>query len=36
VYRAGDAARIHMPVGLTGIFIAILVFAIIYAKGYER
>ncbi len=32
VYRAGDAARSHMPFGLIGIFIAIQVFAMIYAK----
>jgi len=30
VYRAGDAARSHMPFGLAGIFIVILVFATIY------
>jgi hypothetical protein len=36
VYRSGDAARSPMPLGLTGIFIAILVFATIYAKGCER
>ncbi len=36
VYRSGDATRSLMPLGLTGIFIAILVFATIYAKGYER
>jgi hypothetical protein len=35
VYRSGDAARGHMPFGLTGIFIAILVFATIYARGYQ-
>ena len=35
VYRAGEAARSHMPVGLAGIFVAILVFAAIYAVGYE-
>jgi hypothetical protein len=35
VYRSGEAARSFMPIGLTGIFIAILVFASIYAVGYE-
>jgi hypothetical protein len=35
VYRAGEAARSHMPIGLAGIFVAILVFAAIYAVGYE-
>jgi len=35
VYRAGEAARNHMPFGLTGIFIAILIFTAIYAKGYR-
>jgi len=35
VYRSGDAASSHMPFGLTGIFIAILVFAAIYAKVYQ-
>jgi hypothetical protein len=35
VYRAGEAARSHMPIGLAGIFAAILVFAAIYALGYE-
>jgi hypothetical protein len=32
VYRAGDAARTHMPFGLAGIFLATLVFATIYAR----
>jgi hypothetical protein len=36
VYRSGDAARSHMPFGLAGLFIAILVFATIYAKVHER
>ena len=35
VYRSGEAARSHMPLGLTGIFIAILVVATIYAEGYK-
>jgi len=33
VYRAGDAAQSHMPFGLAGLFVAIIVFAIIYAKS---
>ena len=36
VYRVGDAARSHMPFGLAGLFIAILVFATIYAKVREH
>jgi hypothetical protein len=36
VYRSGDAARTFMPLGFTGIFIAILVFATIYAKACQR
>ena len=36
VYRAGDAARTHMPFGLAGLFLAILVFATIYAKNCDR
>jgi hypothetical protein len=36
VYRAGEAAKSHMPVGLAGIFVAILLFAIIYGKVYEH
>ena len=35
VYRSGDAARAHTPFGLAGIFLAILVFTTIYAKGYD-
>ena len=35
VYRSGEAARNLMPIGLAGIFVAILVFAAIYAVGYE-
>jgi hypothetical protein len=34
VYRAAEDGRSHMPIGLLGIFVAILVFAMIYAKGY--
>jgi hypothetical protein len=33
VYRAGEDAKSHTPIGLAGIFLAILVFATIYAKG---
>jgi hypothetical protein len=36
VYRSGDAAQSHMAFGLAGLFIAILVFATIYAKCCER
>src|ERR1700719_3362040 len=35
VYRAGDAAQTHMPFGLPGLFVAIAVFATIYAKSYR-
>jgi hypothetical protein len=35
VYRAGEAAQSRMPIGLTGIFIAILIFATIYARSYQ-
>jgi hypothetical protein len=35
VYRAGDGAKSHMLYGLAGIFIAILVFAIVYANAYK-
>jgi hypothetical protein len=35
VYRGGDAARTLMPFALIGVFIAILVFAAIYARGYQ-
>jgi hypothetical protein len=35
VYRSGDEARSHMPLGLAGLFIAILVFATIYAKVHQ-
>jgi len=33
VYRSGEAAQRHMPFGLAGIFLAILIFAIIYAQA---
>jgi len=34
VYRAGDDARTHTPFALAGLFVAILVFATIYARLY--
>jgi hypothetical protein len=34
VYRAGDDARGQMPLGLVGLFVAILVLATIYARNY--
>ena len=34
VYRAAEDGHSHMPVGLLGIFVAILVFARIYRKAY--
>jgi len=36
VYRSGEAARSHMPIGLLGLLVAMAVFATIYARGYER
>jgi hypothetical protein len=36
VYRAGEAAQTHMPFGLAGLFVAIAVFATIYAKSFAR
>jgi hypothetical protein len=36
VYRSGEAARSHMPIGLMGLLVAMVVFATIYAKGGER
>lgn len=35
VYRTQDAMQSHMMIGIVSSFIAILVMAIIYAKGYE-
>ena len=35
VYRAGDSAQSLMPFALSGIFIAILVFATIYGRSYK-
>jgi hypothetical protein len=32
VYRTGESAQRHMPIGLAGIFTAIVVFTIIYAR----
>ena len=34
VYRAGDDARSHMPLGLVGLFLAILVLATIHARNF--
>jgi hypothetical protein len=34
VYRAGEEARSHTPLALLGIFVAILVFATVYAEGH--
>lgn len=36
VYRAGDDARGHMPFGLVGLFLAILMLATVYAKNYTN
>jgi hypothetical protein len=33
VYRGGEDAKSHTPIGLAGIFVAMLVFATIYAQG---
>lgn len=35
VYRSGDAAKSHVLYGLAGIFVAIIVFATVYASGYK-
>lgn len=35
VYRPSDAIMSYFPVGIAGTFLAILVLAAIYAKGYE-
>lgn len=35
VYRAGEAAQSHMPIGLLGVFVAILVFTTIYARSHK-
>src|SRR6266849_5337657 len=35
VYRSASAVQSHIPVGLASTFVAILVLAAIYAKGYE-
>ena len=35
VYRSGESAQSHMPFGLAGIFTAILIFTIIYARTYR-
>jgi hypothetical protein len=34
VYRSGEDAKYHTPLGLAGIFVAILVFTTIYAKNH--
>ena len=34
VYRSSDDSRSHMPFGLLGLFVAILIFSIIYARGF--
>jgi hypothetical protein len=36
VYRGGEEAKSHTPFGLAGIFVAILVFATVFAKGNEH
>lgn len=36
VYRSGEAARSHMPIGLLGLLVAMTVFATIYARGCGR
>jgi hypothetical protein len=36
VYRSGEAARSHMPIGLLGLLVAMAVFATVYARGCER
>jgi len=35
VYRSTDAVMSHFPIGIASTFVAILVLAAIYAKGYE-
>lgn len=35
VYRAGDAGQAYLPLMFGGLFVAIVVVAMIYAKGYE-
>ncbi len=35
VYRSATAVQSHIPVGLASTFVAIMVLAAIYAKGYE-
>jgi hypothetical protein len=36
VYRSGEEAKSHTPIGLAGIFVAILVFATIFAMGQRH
>jgi len=35
VYRSSEAVMSYFPIGIAGTFLAILVLAVIYAKGYE-
>jgi len=35
VYRSTEAVMSYFPIGIAGTFLAILVLAVIYAKGYE-
>jgi hypothetical protein len=35
VYRSAEGIQSHMPIGIASTFIAILVAAVIYAKGFE-
>ncbi len=35
VYRSDETAMSHMPLGFAGILVAMIVLAMIYAKGYE-
>ena len=34
VYRSSDDGRSHMPFGLLGLFVAILILSMIYARGF--
>jgi hypothetical protein len=35
VYRSTEDSKSHMPLGFIGLFVAMLVATVIYAKGYE-
>ena len=35
VFRSKETMMGHFPIGMAGMFVAILVMAVIYAKGYE-